>query len=56
MVEDKKMIEESEWKNTITVGFLNEKIEEDLEVYKKEFDIVLTKEDATFDTIKKIVF
>ena len=56
MVEDKKMIEESEWKNTITVVFLNEKIEEDLEVYKKEFDIVLTKEDATFDTIKKIVF
>lgn len=55
-VEDKKMVEEKEWQQTILVGFLNEKIEENLEVYQKNFDIVLTNEDATFETVKKMVF
>lgn len=38
-IEDKKMIDEKEYKNTILVGFLNENIEENLEKYKEEFDI-----------------
>lgn len=56
MIEDKKMIEEKEWEHTILIGFLNEEIEANMEVYKKEFDIVLTNEDATFDKVKEIVF
>lgn len=55
-IEDKKMIEENEWKKSICVGFLNEKIEENLAIYQKNFDVVLTKEDATFEVVKKIVF
>jgi len=55
-VEDKKMIEEKEWQQTVSVGFLNEKIEENLAVYQENFDIVLTNEDATFEVVEKIVF
>lgn len=56
MVEDEKMIEESKWKKTIKIGFLNKKLEENLPIYLKHFDIVLTKEDATFEIIDNIVF
>ena len=56
LVEDKNMIEKNSWNKTILVGFLNEKIEENLNLYKKEFDIVLTKEDANFETVKEIIF
>lgn len=56
MIEDKYMVEQEEWKNTITVGFLNENIEENKDIYQKEFDIVLTDDDASFETVEKIVF
>lgn len=54
-VEDKKMIPSYEWKNTISVGFLSKKIEENVEVYRQNFDVVLTQEDATFDVVDEIV-
>ena len=56
MVEDKKMLDESKLDNAILVGFLNDKIEENLEVYKKNFDVVLTCEDATFESVENFVF
>lgn len=56
MVEDKKMLDESKLDNAILVGFLNDKIEENLEVYKKNFDVVLTCEDATFESVESFVF
>ncbi len=37
-------------------GFLGRKVEENFEVYKQNFDVVLTYEDATFNTVKEIVF
>ena len=55
-IEDKKMVPEKEWENTILVGFLNKKIEENMEFYKKSFDIVLTGKDASFNEVKEIVF
>lgn len=39
---DLKMISENDKKNAITVGFLDEKVSENLELYNKGFDIVLT--------------
>ncbi|MBR1654410.1 MAG: hypothetical protein IJ690_05640 [Clostridia bacterium] len=36
-------------------GFLGRKVEENLEVYKQNFDVVLTQEDATFDAVGKII-
>lgn len=54
-IEDKKMIPSSEWNNTISVGFLSKKVEENVEIYKQNFDIVLTQEDATFDTVEELI-
>ena len=38
------MIDESEASSTITVGFLNDKIEQNLELYKKEFDVCVVED------------
>ncbi len=43
-IEDKQMLDESEMSNTITVGFLNDKIEQNLELYKKEFDVCIVED------------
>ncbi len=56
LVEDEQMIEENKWDKTLKIGILNKKIKENLEVYQKHFDIVLTEEDATFEIVDKIVF
>lgn len=55
-IEDKNIIPQKEWNNTLSVGFLNKNIENNMEIYKKSFDVVLTNEDATFDVAKNIVF
>lgn len=55
-IDDKKMVSEEQIENTITVGVLNENIQNNLAEYRKNFDIVLTNEDANFQTIKEIVF
>lgn len=54
-VEDKNIVPKSEWYKTVSVGFLNNKIEENTEVYKNSFDIVLTNEDASFNVARKII-
>ena len=48
------MVKKEDLIKTITVGFLDEKIEENLEHYNKAFDIVLTKE-ASFEEVNKIL-
>lgn len=54
-IEDKKMIPSYEWKNTISIGFLSKKVEENVKVYKQNFDIVLTQEDATFNVVEELI-
>ena len=54
-VEDKKMVPAEEWGETIAIGILDEKVDDNLEVYRKNFDIVLTNENASFGTIKKLI-
>lgn len=54
-IEDKKMVPAEEWNETIAIGILDEKVEENLEVYKRNFDIVLTNGDASFGTIKELI-
>lgn len=51
LIEDKNMIKKQEWNQTIAVGFLNKNIKENEEIYKENFDIVLTQKDASFDTL-----
>lgn len=48
------MVEKENLEHTITIGFLNDKIEENLSFYKQHYDVVLTNEDATFYEVEKI--
>lgn len=43
LIEDKNMIPEKDWENTITVAFLNSNLEENRPVFQENFDIVLTR-------------
>lgn len=54
-IEDIKMVPNDQLKNTISVNFLNQKIEENLEKATEIFDIVLTNEDANFDIARTLV-
>lgn len=55
-IEDKKMVPKEQWKNTVLTGFLNENIDDNLEEYRRNFDIILTSDDANFENVKEIVF
>ena len=53
-IEDINMTPKKDLEKTIKVGFLDEALE-NLNKYQEKFDIVLTKEDATFDEARKII-
>lgn len=46
---DKKMIGKDDFSNVITVGFLDVKVDENLEAYNKEFDLVCTDTSSYYD-------
>ena len=54
-IEDKNMVPKAEWNNTVSVGFLDERVDQNLDVFKQNFDVVLTDEDVNFNIAKKIV-
>lgn len=54
-IEDKNMISQKDWDKTISIGFLQKNVQKNLEVYKHNFDIVLTGEDSCFETVEKLV-
>lgn len=54
IVDDVNMITKDRLDKTITVGFLDKKIEQNLELYKSTFDIVLT-DNASFKEIEDII-
>lgn len=56
LIEDKKMVDEKELDNTISICFLNKKTEDNLDKFNENFDIVLTNDDANFEIATKIVF
>lgn len=53
-IEDINMAPKKDLEKTIKIGFLDEALE-NLNKYQEKFDIVLTKEDATFDKVRKII-
>lgn len=55
LVEDIQMIKKEKLENTITIGFLNNKIEENLIFYRQNYDVVLTEEEASFQEVEKII-
>lgn len=52
LVEDINMMGEYPENKSLKIGFLNKNVVENLEVYKKNFDIVLTEENNFFDIEK----
>lgn len=54
LVEDIRMIDSEKIPNTLTFGFLDENIEQNLEKYKESFDIVLT-DGSNFKDVKNIL-
>ena len=53
-IEDINMTPKKDLEKTIKVGFLDKELE-NLSAYREKFDIVLTKEDTTFDNVRKII-
>lgn len=51
---DLKMISENDKNRAITVGFLEENIDENLDIFNKNFDIVITNE-GTFEDVNNIL-
>ena len=56
LIEDIKMVDENELNKTLKIGILDNNVKKNYNIYKKYFDIVLRKEDATFYNIVKLVF
>ncbi len=56
LIEDQNMVEPSKWDTTLKIGILEFEEETNLKKYQEAFDIVLTKEDATFNRIEEILF
>ncbi len=54
VVDDINMATKERKENTITVGFLDKKIEENLALYQSAFDIVLTN-NASFKEVEDII-
>lgn len=54
IVDDVNMVSKDKLNKTITVGFLDKKIEENLELYKSTFDIVLT-DNSSFQEIEDVI-
>ena len=52
LVEDINMMGEYPEDKSLKIGFLNKNITENLEVYRKNFDIVLTEENNFYDIEK----
>jgi len=58
LIEDLDMVRGFPYKNIIKIGFLNDNIDENLEVYKKNFDIIITNDsDMSYvhELLKKII-
>ena len=54
LIEDIKMADEEKLSNTITFGFLDENVEQNLEEFNKNFDVVLAGNED-FDSIKQVL-
>lgn len=54
-IEDIQMVNQEYLDKTITIGFLNSRENDNLRYYQKTYDIILTKEEASFQEIEKII-
>lgn len=55
LIEDIYMVKKEDLNKTLTIGFLETKIEENLASYNKNFDVVFT-ENSSFNDVKNLIF
>lgn len=55
LIEDIGIVDDKDLYKTLTIGFLENNVEENLDVYQDNYDIVLTGEDATFIKAMEII-
>ncbi len=55
LIEDIGIVDDKDLYKTLTIGFLENNVEENLDVYQDNYDIVLTGEDATFTKAMEII-
>ena len=55
LIEDISIVDEKDLYKTLTVGILESKVEENLDVYQEKYDVVLTEDDATFTKVMEII-
>lgn len=55
IIEDIQMINKENLDKTITIGFLNNRTDENLKRYNQNYDFVLTEEEACFQEVEKII-
>jgi len=53
LIEDLKMVPKEDFPRTLTFGFLDEKINDNLEFYKNNFDIVLTN-NSSYEDVQNV--
>ena len=53
-IEDVAMIDGFEYENLIKIGFLNENVEGNLELYKNNFDVIVIN-DGSFEFINNLI-
>ncbi len=55
MIEDIQMVSQEALEHTITIGFLNDNIENNLKIYQQNYDFVFTGKEACFQEVEKII-
>lgn len=55
IIDDIQMIDKEDLDKTITIGFLNNRADENLKHYNQNYDLVLTEEEACFQEVEKII-
>lgn len=55
MLEDIQMVKKEDLDKTITIGFINNNLDENRKHYNQNYDIVLTEEEACFQEVEEII-
>ena len=55
ILEDIHMVEKEKRNQTLTIAFLNDRIEDNVNIYNQHYDIVLTEKEACFQEVEKII-
>ena len=55
LIDDISMVSKNDLYKTLTIGFLENKVEENIQFYNDNFDIVFTN-NSSFEDVQKLIF